>query len=346
MGTTLDYEYDEAGRLEFVKRGATTIESYAFDLNGNRTSWTNGYGSFTATYDAQDRLLQVQPQAGSAITYTYTRGGELRTKTQNGQTVTTTYDVLGNLIQAQLPDGIAIEYVHDGRSRRIAKKVNGAIVKGWIYSTGSLPIAETDATGVITTRFVYGLRRVPEYFVRDGSKYRIYTEPNGSVRFVVQATTGGIAQQINYDSYGNVSFDSNPGFQPFGYGGGLYDPQTGLVRFGARDYDPYVGRWTAKDPIGFGGGETAFYTYVGNDPVNGVDPSGLGPPLLDPGRHYTPDELAELLSESLLPVPRSAQGVDGAVLIGYDTPRSRSWDLDPSSNGSRGCAALVFAACS
>jgi RHS repeat-associated protein len=59
----------------------------------------------------------------------------------------------------------------------------------------------------------------------------------------------------------------------------LYEWQTGLVRFGARDYDPFVGRWTAKDPIGFAGGETGFYTYVGNDPVNRADPSGLGGPV-------------------------------------------------------------------
>jgi RHS repeat-associated protein len=47
-----------------------------------------------------------------------------------------------------------------------------------------------------------------------------------------------------------------------------------LVRFGARDYDPVTGRWTAKDPILFGGGDTNLYGYVVNDPVNFVDPLG------------------------------------------------------------------------
>jgi len=69
--------------------------------------------------------------------------------------------------------------------------------------------------------------------------------------------------------------DTAPGFQPFGFAGGLYDPLTGLVRFGARDYDAEVGRWTAKDPIRFDGGDGNLYGYVGNDPVNWVDPSGL-----------------------------------------------------------------------
>ncbi len=82
-------------------------------------------------------------------------------------------------------------------------------------------------------------------------------------------------QQLNYNEWGKVTLDTNPGFQPFGFAGGIYDVETGLVRFGARDYDAQVGRWTAKDPILFNGGQTNLYVYVGNDPVNYLDPSGL-----------------------------------------------------------------------
>lgn len=56
--------------------------------------------------------------------------------------------------------------------------------------------------------------------------------------------------------------------------GGLFDADTKLIRFGARDYDPTVGRWTTKDPIGFNGGDTNLYAYVGGDPMSYVDPSG------------------------------------------------------------------------
>jgi RHS repeat-associated protein len=59
--------------------------------------------------------------------------------------------------------------------------------------------------------------------------------------------------------------------------GGFFDPLTGLTRFGARDYDASVGRWIAKDPILFDGGQANLYVYVGNDPVNWFDPSGLEP---------------------------------------------------------------------
>ena len=62
---------------------------------------------------------------------------------------------------------------------------------------------------------------------------------------------------------------------PFGFAGGLYDATTGLTRFGARDYDPHIGRWTSKDPIRFDGGQDNLYVYVGSDPVNDRDPLGM-----------------------------------------------------------------------
>ena len=111
--------------------------------------------------------------------------------------------------------------------------------------------------------------------VREGRTYRLLCDGLGSVRLVVDASTGEVAQRLDYDEYGRVLQDSNPGFQPFGFAGGLYDPATGLVRFGARDYDPATGRFTAPDPLLFGGGDTNLYNYVLCDPVNFVDPSGL-----------------------------------------------------------------------
>jgi RHS repeat-associated protein len=84
-----------------------------------------------------------------------------------------------------------------------------------------------------------------------------------------------------------VSADTNPGFQPFGFAGGLYDPQTKLVRFGARDYDAETGRWTAKDPILFAGGDANLYGYAANDPINLIDPIGFQPTTSDPGQALT-----------------------------------------------------------
>ena len=110
---------------------------------------------------------------------------------------------------------------------------------------------------------------------KGGNTYRIIRNHLGSPRLVIDVATGVVVQEITYDEFGNVLSDTNPGFQPFGFAGGVFDKHTGLTRFGARDYDPEAGRWTAKDPIGFNGGDTNLYGYVLNDPLNWVDPNGL-----------------------------------------------------------------------
>jgi len=102
----------------------------------------------------------------------------------------------------------------------------------------------------------------------------------GSPVLVVNTTTGAIAQKVAYDEFGNVLTDTNPGFTPFGFAGCLYDQDTKLCRFGARDYDASTGRWTAKDPILFAGGDANLYGYVFNDPINYIDPEGKTPLLV------------------------------------------------------------------
>jgi RHS repeat-associated protein len=72
-----------------------------------------------------------------------------------------------------------------------------------------------------------------------------------------------------------VVLNTNPGFQPFGYAGGLYEASTGLVRFGARDYDAESGRWTSRDPISFSGADANLYEYAFGDPISYTDPTGL-----------------------------------------------------------------------
>ncbi len=67
---------------------------------------------------------------------------------------------------------------------------------------------------------------------------------------------------------------SSTRFQPFGFAGCLYDVDTKLCHFGAREYDASIGRWLTKDPILFAGGDTNLYGYVVQDPINLIDPSG------------------------------------------------------------------------
>ncbi|MDZ4378768.1 MAG: RHS repeat-associated core domain-containing protein, partial [Xanthomonadaceae bacterium] len=183
------------------------------------------------------------------------------------------YDAVGNLRAVVLPNNKTIAYLIDGQDRRIGKQVDGVLVQGLLYGDQLNPVAELDGRGNVVARFVYADQaNVPAYMVKNGVSYRIVSDHLGSVRLVIEAATGAVAQRMDYDAFGNVVADTNPGFQPFGFAGGLYDRDTGLVRFGARDYDPEIGRWTAKDPIGFGGGDYGLYSYAGSDPINFVDP--------------------------------------------------------------------------
>lgn len=113
--------------------------------------------------------------------------------------------------------------------------------------------------------------------IKGGATCRILTDHIGSPRLVVNSATGAVAQRMDFDEFGRVLLDTNPGFTPFGFADGLYDPETKLVRFGVPDYDPEAGRWTSKDPSLFAGRSLNLYAYVGNDPVNRTDPTGLLP---------------------------------------------------------------------
>jgi RHS repeat-associated protein len=265
---TYDYTYDAAGRLTQVKLNTVTISTYVYDSNDNRTTFN---GTTTGTYDAQDRMT-----AYGATTFTYTANGELLTRTVGGMTTNYTYDVLGNLRNVTLPDTTQIEYVYDGLNRRVGKKVGGVLTQGLLYQNQLKPVAELDGSNNLLSRFIYGSRaNVPDYLIKNGVTYRIISDHLGSVRLVVDVATGAVAQRVDYDEFGVVTLDTAPGFQPFGFAGGLYDAQTGLTHFGARDYDAATGRWTTKDPILFAGRDTNLYAYAGTDPVNRIDPNGL-----------------------------------------------------------------------
>ena len=132
-----------------------------------------------------------------------------------------------------------------------------------------------DGSGNLIERFDYADGRLPISMLRGGVTYYMMYDQVGSLRLIVDSS-GDITKRIDYDSFGNMINDTNPGLTIlFGFAGGLHDRDTNLVRFGARDYDPSVGRWTAKDPIDFAGGDTNLYGYVQNNPVNWVDPDGL-----------------------------------------------------------------------
>ena len=273
-GTTAhyDYTYDAAGRLSDVTRDGDTVAHYTYDANGNRTSVETDAGTRTAQYDDQDRLI-----SDGATDYTYNKNGQLESKIDDGDTTAYHYDAFGALSRVNLPDGRTVEYVLDGQTRRVGKKVDGALVQGFLYGEGLNPIAELTPDGGIRSVFVYGADgTTPSLMIRDGHTYRFITDERSSPRLVIDTSTGAVVQRLEYDSYGNVTLDTNPAFQPFGFEGGVYDTDTGLTRFGQRDYDASTGRFTSKDPEGFSGGDTNLYSFALDDPINRGDVTGDG----------------------------------------------------------------------
>jgi RHS repeat-associated protein len=332
-GTPLirQYDYDAQGRLktESSCSGVTgtgtaatctspsQLNGWSYDGNGNRNP-TPLTPATTCTYDGQDRLTDV-----GSTHYTYTTDGRLQTKVVGGQTTTYGYDVAGSL-QSVGWLGTTVAYTVDALGRRVERRLNGVVTARWVYGKGLGPVAEFNAAGTLVARYVYARgKNVPDWAITQGGVYRFVTDERGSVRLVVKAATGAVVRKSSYDAWGvmmpqppDVSDNQAPPLT-FGFAGGLYDDDTKLVRFGARDYDPQVGRWTGKDPIRLGGGDTNFYKYAGSDPVNNSDPSGLivsicSDPADLPGTYFTGARHNWLMTD----LYQGGQGPDGGWGIG------------------------------
>jgi RHS repeat-associated protein len=215
-----------------------------------------------------------------------------------------------------------IEYVIDGRNRRVGRVVDGQLVQGLLYGDQLNPVAELDSLGSVVSRFVYGSKaNVPDFIVKGSDTLRVISDHLGSVRLVVNAATGAVAQRMSYDAWGRVLEDSSPGSQPFGFAGGIWDEATGLVRFGARDYDAVAGRWTAKDPVGLLNGGSNPYAYADGDPLSFVDPDGqipILPIIIGIGAGFAFDFILEQVEKALCDCPDAgtALGPAGNAALG------------------------------
>jgi RHS repeat-associated protein len=262
MARVFYYTYDLDGQLVEVRRDGILVEQYGYDPNGNRTSTL----TTSTTYDEQDRLIQ---QGG--VSYTFDDDGYLTTRGSD----TFGYSARGELLSAAV-GGTTITYQYDGMSRRIGK-TDGTGTTQYLYGNPGSPFqmtASRDAAGVRTSYF-YDTAGNLYAFERGGARYYVATDQLGSPK-VVTDTAGNAVKVVEYDAWGVKISDTNPTFDlSIGFAGGIPESATGLVRFGFRDYEPGSGRWTAKDPIFFRGGQPNLYVFALNDPVNRKDPSGL-----------------------------------------------------------------------
>ncbi len=260
-----DYTYDSAGRLTQVNKNGAVDSTYVYDSNGNRVGGTIHGVATNGTYDDQDRLTIY-----NGVAYQYNANGDLTSKGNE----TFEYDVFGTL-KKSIKGASVLTYDSDPLQRRMSRVANDDLKSLYAYNPEGKLIGQMDDTGKLVKTFVYATKsHVPDYYIdQNNRKFKIVTDHLGSVRLVV-ANSGRVLQMMEHDEFGRVVQDTRPGFLPFGFAGGIYDRATGLTRFGFRDYDALTGRWSAKDPIRFGGGDENLYGYVLNDPINYVDPTG------------------------------------------------------------------------
>jgi RHS repeat-associated protein len=296
MYSTQTPVYDSLNRLVSVKKerrafingqlsGTLDFENhYSYPQGSNNnikqfhqliSTSNNAVKRTTASHSNDDRLLSLR--GGVQRDYTYNDDGDIKTMTNCHGTTQYEYDAMGNLKKVSLPDGKVIEYKVDALNRRVKKLVNGVTKEYYIWYNQIQLAAVLDENKSPKFIYLYSVEaNTPSLIIKDNVTYKVLQDPGlGSIRYVINTVTKEIVQDIEYDEYGNILNNSNAEFQPLMYAGGLYDFDTKLYRFGARDYDPTIGRWTTKDPIGFAGGDTNLYAYVGGNPMSYNDPTGL-----------------------------------------------------------------------
>jgi RHS repeat-associated protein len=265
--TTWDYTYDADGQLVKTKKNGLDAETFDYDVNGNRTSYQRAnVGTFVADYDSQDRIIG---QGG--VTYQFNSDGQM---IQRGPD-TFQYSAMGELLQAD-SNGQTATSGYDGMGRRISRTDSTGTYQ-YLYGNLKQPFQLTamrDPAGVLSYYYYDDTGKLFA-FDKGGTRYYVATDQVGTPK-VVSDAAGNAVKLLEFDSFGMWTFDGNPDFAlPVGFAGGLIDTDTQLVRFGYRDYDPHVGRWAAKDPIFFKGGQGNLFQYVQNNPVNWIDPWGL-----------------------------------------------------------------------
>ena len=265
----------------FTGTMASDTGTMTYDNRGNRTT---GF-----TVNAEDQVTTNQTY--NDIGQLFTRGGRSFIHDLSGHLRSTTFS------------GATTSYDYDARGRLVSIRPNGGATTNnpaqrFIYRDQLNPVAwqrtarnlTTCPGGVDTVRFIYGSDpHTPDMMVYDDCSngvttadvYRLLRDERGSVRLVIQVTTGTVIQRVDYDAWGAPTRVlpstalSTMVVQPFGFAGGIWMPEAQLWHFGARDLDPTTGRWTTKDPILFDGGYN-LYMYCTNDPVNYLDVEGTG----------------------------------------------------------------------
>ncbi len=308
--TEVLYDYDEANRLKTITNWLNEQAGYTYDTNGRLWTFTNFNGiTTTYTYDDASRLTDmVSPVASyhftldengnrirsdetepltalpslSSTIYTY---NDKKNRLLSAGDLAYGYDDEGNLTSAgDIPlmfdceqrligIGIGTGFDYDGRGNRI-RAVRSGVATRYVYDPFGNLLAEVDDQNHITRKYIYGGGLIA--MAMPDARYCYHFNATGST-IALTDMTGVVVNSYAYEPFGQILAEQETLPQPFKFVGrfGVMAEPNGLYYMRARYYDPTAGRFISEDPLGFGGGDVNLYAYVGNDPVNFIDPNGL-----------------------------------------------------------------------
>ncbi len=274
--STVDYTYgyDELSRLTSVKNTANSavLEAYSYDpLNNRRTKTDSAAAVLAYVYDAANQLKEVRQNTttGALVaSLSYDANGNM-TSTQGGWTLG--YDVVNRLTSATKSGQSSQAYVYDHSGRRISKTV-GTTTTNYLMD-GSDVAGEYNGDWTTTQALYTHGGGTDDPLLRVAAGVASYFHQDGLGSVVATSNASGVSTGTQrFDSYGVKGAVTGAAIAQYGYTGREPD-ETGLSFYRARYYDPAVGRFTQRDPIGFGGGLN-HYAYVSGNPTNLTDPSG------------------------------------------------------------------------